>query len=177
MPTYIAFLRAINLGATRKFPKADIIAATEAAGMRDVATHINTGNVCFTTAMRSPAKVRAALERAYAEDRGFEVPTIVFTPDELRQITERGCELRAVNIEGERHYVQLFHEPPPQAAIDAFSAVAVPGEELIIEGRAAYALIGSVAGAKSLTTKQYAALGEGTSRTITVLQAIVQKWC
>ena len=28
MATYVAFLRAINLGATRKFPKDDIVAAT-----------------------------------------------------------------------------------------------------------------------------------------------------
>ena len=38
MPTYVAFLRAVNLGATRKFPKADIVAATEAAGGVDVET-------------------------------------------------------------------------------------------------------------------------------------------
>ena len=45
MPTYVAFLRAINLGPNRKFAKADIVAATEAAGGTDVETYINTGNV------------------------------------------------------------------------------------------------------------------------------------
>src|SRR4051794_20858140 len=45
MPTYVAFLRAINLGATRKFPKDAIRAATEAAGGSGVETYINTGNV------------------------------------------------------------------------------------------------------------------------------------
>ena len=45
---WIAFLRAINLGAKRKFPKADIVAAVEAAGGRDVETYINTGNVRLT---------------------------------------------------------------------------------------------------------------------------------
>lgn len=177
MPQYVAFLRAINLGAKRKFPKGDIVAATEAAGMSDVATHINTGNVRLTSTMRSPAKVRATLERAYAADRGFEVPTVVFTPGELTELTARGVELRAVNEEGARHYVQLFHEPPPQAAIDAFAALTAPGEEVIVEGRAAYALVSSVADAKLLNTKEFAALGEGTSRTITVLQAIIAKWC
>ncbi len=93
MPTYVAFLRAINLGATRKFPKADIIAATEAAGGTDVATHINTGNVLLTTSLRSRAKVEAALEAAYEADRGFAVPTIVFTPAELRQIAADADEL------------------------------------------------------------------------------------
>ena len=177
MPKYIAFLRAINLGPTRKFPKADIIAATEAAGMRDVATHINTGNVVFTSTMRSPAKVRATLERAYAEDRGFMVPTVVFTPDELTALTARGAELRAVHIAGERNYVQLLHSPPPQEVVDALTALDISGERIVVEGRAAYALIGSVADAEILKTKEYAALGEGTSRAISVLQAIVAKWC
>ena len=57
MPTYVAFLRAINLGPTRKFPKADIVAAVEAAGGEDVATYINTGNVRVTLPLRSRAKV------------------------------------------------------------------------------------------------------------------------
>ncbi|MDO5504647.1 MAG: DUF1697 domain-containing protein [Actinomycetia bacterium] len=177
MPQYIAFLRAINLGAKRKFPKADIIAATEAAGMTDVATHINTGNVFFTSTLRSPAKVREALQTSYAVDRGFDVPTVVFTPAEIRAITERGTQLRAVNEEGARHYVQLFHESPPQAAIDAAQALDLPGEELIVEGRAAYALLPEVQGSRLTNSKEYAALGQGTSRTITVLQAIVAKWC
>src|SRR3990170_2320186 len=77
MPTYVAFLRAINLGATRKFPKADIVSATEAAGGTDVATYINTGNVRLSSTMRSRGRVEAALEQAYAAERGFPVPTIV----------------------------------------------------------------------------------------------------
>lgn len=177
MPQYIAFLRAINLGAHRKFPKPDIIAATEGAGMTEVATHINTGNVRLTTSMRSPARVRAALEDAYLADRGFPVPTVVFRPQEVRAITSRGTELRAVNLDGERNYVYLLHEPPPQAAIEAVQALRFPGEQVVVEGRAAYALVSSVQGASVLNTKEYAALGQGTSRTITVLQAIVTKWC
>ena len=92
MPTYVAFLRAINLGATRKFPKEAIVAATEAAGFAGVATHINTGNVRLETTMRSRARIEDALERAYLDDRGFEVPTIVFSTAELREIGEEGVE-------------------------------------------------------------------------------------
>ncbi len=61
MPTYIAFLRAINIG-KRKFAKDAIVAACEAAGCTDVETYINTGNVRVTTSLRSRAKVEAALE-------------------------------------------------------------------------------------------------------------------
>ena len=90
-----AFLRAINLGAKRKFPKAAIVAAVEAAGFTDVETYINTGNVRFDTTLRSRAKIEAALEKAFVAERGFEVPTIVFTPKELRAIAEEAASLRA----------------------------------------------------------------------------------
>ncbi|MDO5503359.1 MAG: DUF1697 domain-containing protein [Actinomycetia bacterium] len=177
MPQYIAFLRAINLGAKRKFPKADIIAATEAAGMSDVETHINTGNVFFTSTLRSPAKVRAALEDAYLADRGFEVPAVVFTPAEVVAITERGTELRASNVEGARHYVQLFHEPPPPEAVAAVESLEIPDERMVVEGRAAYGLVPSVHQSRLFAAKEVAALGQNTARTISVLQAIVRKWC
>ncbi|MCA1780876.1 MAG: DUF1697 domain-containing protein [Dermatophilaceae bacterium] len=178
MPDYIAFLRAINLGAQRKFPQADIVAATGAAGGRDVKTHINTGNVRFATSMRSPTRVRDALEKAYLADRGFEVPTFVFTPDEVRELTGRGCQLRAENGPGARHYVALFHAPPDPAAVAVLQAIAAPGERVVVEGRAAYTLVdGDIHTARLLTTKEYAALGQATSRTITVLRAITDKWC
>jgi uncharacterized protein (DUF1697 family) len=178
MPDYIAFLRAINLGANRKFPKGDIVTATEAAGGRDVQTHNNTGNVRLSTPMRSPQRVRAALERAYLADRGFEVPTFVFTPAELRTLTERGLELRAENRPGARHYVTLFHAAPEAAAVAALEAVDAPGERVVVEGRAAYTLVdGDIQGSRLLTAKEYAALGQGTARTITVLAAVTQKWC
>ena len=79
MPTYIAFLRAINVG-KRMFAKGAIIQACEDAGFTDVETYINTGNVRVTTRLRSRAKVETALEEAFAASAGFDVPTIVFTP-------------------------------------------------------------------------------------------------
>ncbi len=102
VPTYIAFLRAINLGATRKFAQLDIVRATEAAGGTAVATHGNTGNVRLSSPMRSLSRVQTALEQGYAADRGFAVPTVVFSPDELRTLADRGLELRAPRS---RHYV------------------------------------------------------------------------
>ena len=59
VPTYVAFLRAINLGPNRKFPNEAIRRAVEGVGFTDVETHINTGNVRFTTSLRSRGKMSA----------------------------------------------------------------------------------------------------------------------
>ena len=94
MATYIAFLRAINLGAKRKFPKDAIRAAVEAAGGARVETYINTGNVRLDSSLRSRTRLEAVLEEAFLADRGFEVPTIVFTPVGRAEIASGSCATR-----------------------------------------------------------------------------------
>ena len=178
MPIYIAFLRAINLGSRRTFAQSDIVRATEAASGTAVATHGNTGNVRLSSPLRSLARVQSTLEQAYAADRGFAVPTVVFTPDELRTLTERGLQLRAVNEPGARHYVTLYSSPPSAERASAVRGLDYPGERCLVEGRAAYVLVdGDVHTSRLLATPAFAALGEGTARTITVLRTLVDTWC
>ena len=48
MPTYIALLRAVNVGGTGKLPMAELKAMCVAEGFADVQTYIASGNVVFT---------------------------------------------------------------------------------------------------------------------------------
>jgi len=174
MPTYVAFLRAINLGATRKFPKDAIKAAVEAAGGTDVETYINTGNVRLTTPMRSRAKVEAALEKAFLADRGFEVPTIVFTPKELAAIAEEAESFG----HGGRHYVSLLKDTPTAAAIAKVEAVGAAGEVAKVGGRAVHLLLGENYHEAKLTNAAVEKhLGVATNRNLTVISALAEKWC
>lgn len=178
MPTYVAFLRAINLGAKRKFPKDAIKAATEAAGGRDVETYINTGNVRLTHSARSVAKVQAALEEAYAAAAGFEVPTIVFTTKDLAALTARAEELHAEHDPAGQHYVTLYSAAPTAAAVEAAHALQHEGETVVVDGRAAYVLLeGNIHTSKLLASKEVTALGKGTARTVKVLRTVTEKWC
>ncbi|PKH37129.1 Uncharacterized conserved protein, DUF1697 family [Nocardioides alpinus] len=178
MPTYVAFLRAINLGATRKFSKDAIRVATEAAGGRDVETYINTGNVRLTHSARSVGKVQQLLEEAYAAEAGFEVPTIVFTAVDLAALTARAEELHAEHEPSGQHYVTLYAAPPGAAAVEAVHALAHAGETVVVDGRAAYVLLdGDIHTSKLLSSKEFNALGRGTARTVKVLRTVTGKWC
>lgn len=178
MPTYVAFLRAINLGATRKFPRDDVRRVTEAAGGTAVATHLNTGNVLLTSARRSAAAVARDLATAYAADRGFEVPTIVLTPAELAEIAATGRAIQDEHGPVANHYVSLYSEPPTAPAARAAEQLDLPGERCVVHGRAAHLLLaGNIHDAKSSGRKEFKALGEGTARTLGVLETLVQKWC
>lgn len=177
MATYVAFLRAINLGPNRKFPKADIVAATEAAGGSDVATYINTGNVRLTSRLRSRARVEAALEEAYLEHAGFAVPTLVFTPAELGRIAADAEELTRPDLE--RHYLYLLKDEPDQARVDALLAKDGAAEQVVVRGRAVHLLFGEgyQAGGVDPWGVEKALGVVATNRNFNVVTTLARMWC
>ena len=175
-PTYIAFLRAINLGATRRFGAADIVAATRAAGGTDVQTYLATGNVRLTSSRRSVDAVARDLAKAYAADRGFDVPAVVFTPAEVARIVEIADDLIAEHGEPAQLNVTLYARPPQQGAVEAAQALALQ-DAVFVRDRAAYVFLRSdFHSSKLLRAKAFTALGEGTARNLTVLRSIVARW-
>ncbi|WP_036490266.1 MULTISPECIES: DUF1697 domain-containing protein [Nocardioides] len=175
MTTHVAFLRAINLGARRKFPKEAIRAACEMAGFSDVETYINTGNVRVTSSLRSRVKVEAALESAFAEVAGFEVPTIAFTRAELAQIGRDAEELSAER-ELSRHYVLLLKEPvADEAAVEALSTAE---HRAVVRGRACHLLLGPTYEAGAVDPLRVERLiGVATNRNFNVVTTLARKWC
>lgn len=178
MATYLAFLRAVNLGSTRVFPKGDVVAATTAAGFQDVATHGNTGNVRLGTRMRSRERIERMLEAAYLADRGFEVPTIAYRADEFAAIAREAAALSAARPGLARHYVYLLKQeldPETTAAVEATSSDA---GEMVVRGRAAHALLGP--GYQDGTVDPLRAtklLGVATNRNLSVVTSLAERWC
>ena len=177
MPAYIAFLRAINLGATRKFPKDAIKAAVESAGGTEVQTYINTGNVRFGSRMRSTGRVAAFLEETFLADRGFEVPTVVFTPAELRAVYADAQALEQP-VAGEcRRYVTLLRDDPDAAAAAAVDALSFEGEAARVVGRAVHVwLTNGVQGARLDNARLERALGVATTRDLKVITTLAERW-
>lgn len=175
MPSYVAFLRAINLGANRKFPKDDIARVVASTGATGVATHINTGNVLLTSGARSRARVEATLEAAFAADRGFPVPTIAYPLDELRAIVDDIEDLHDPALA--RHYVLLLKDEPTADVAAAIHAVDGGPHRAVVRGRAAHLLLGEgyeAGGVDPLKVEKL--IGVATNRNHTVLRALRDKW-
>ena len=178
MPTYVAFLRAINLGAVRKFAKEDIRRVVEGLGFTEVETHINTGNVRFTTPMRSRVKIEKALEDAFAADRGFDVPTMVFTTAELAAIARDAVVLTAGRHGLERHYVYLLKEALPADTVAEIEGLKTDAGEMVVRGRVAHALLGPGYQAGTVDPLRAAKLlGVATNRNVNVITTLAEKWC
>lgn len=178
MPTYLGFLRAINLGATRRFPKADIRQAIESVGFTDVETHINTGNVRFTTPMRSIARIEDALEAAFLRDRAFDVPTIVFTRPEFAGVAADAVELAAAHPDAQRHYVDLLRAEPSPTAAARIEADFSRSADIVVRGRAVHTFVRAdppTVGPSSAAIAKL--LGVSTNRNANVIQSIAARWC
>jgi uncharacterized protein (DUF1697 family) len=85
MNTFIALLRAVNVGGTGKLPMADLRAMCEAAGFEQVRTYIASGNVILRSASTA-RQVKAALEARLAAYAGKPVGVLVRTGAELAQV-------------------------------------------------------------------------------------------
>lgn len=176
MTTYVAFLRAINLGAKRKFPKDDVLAVTEAAGFTGVATHLNTGNVRLESTLRSRARIERALEVAYLADRGFDVPTIVYSGPELVAVAAEAAQLGELHLG--KQFVSLLKVEPSAEAAAALEARSTDEERVVVTGRAVHLLLGeSYHEAKVTNAVVERHLGVATNRNVSVIRTLVEKWC
>ena len=85
MNNYVALVRSVNVGATRKQPKTDLKSLCETAGFVKVRTCVATGNVVIESDM-SEDRVKSALEASLEEYAGKPVGVLVRTGAEMAEI-------------------------------------------------------------------------------------------
>jgi uncharacterized protein (DUF1697 family) len=85
---YVAFLRAVNVGGNSIVSMAAIKEALVAAGLSDVRTHINSGNVIFSTRASDPQRLTARIEKALEQHTGLAIKVLVMDHKTLKKIVD-----------------------------------------------------------------------------------------
>jgi uncharacterized protein (DUF1697 family) len=85
MTSFVALLRAVNVGGTGKLPMSDLKEICEELGFGAVRTYIASGNVVFTS-RKSEAAIKAALEQRLETYAGKPVGALVRTAAEMAQV-------------------------------------------------------------------------------------------
>ena len=177
MATYIGFLRAINLGPTRKFPKGDIVAATEAAGF--------TGRGDAHQHRQRPVRHQRC---APGPDRGGPrggVPRRPGVRGADHRVPHR-AELCAIADEADEvadghpgtHYVSLLKKEPSAALARRVEALSTDRDIARVRGRAVHLVITDPYHHARLTNAEIEKeLGVATNRNLKVIRAIADKWC
>jgi uncharacterized protein (DUF1697 family) len=168
MSTFVALLRAINVGGTGKLAMADLVKLCKKAGFADVTTYIQSGNVVFDSDA-AEAAVKGSLEAALAKKIGKPVGVLLRRPAELQRVLADNPFPKA---SPSKVIVMFFDGKLPKSAL---AGVQAPGnEELALHGRELFVHFPEGQG-KSKLKLPFAAEGTGRNlNTIAKLFAIAQ---
>jgi uncharacterized protein (DUF1697 family) len=147
MPVFIALIRGINVGGHKKIRMADLKASCEAMGLRNVRTHLQSGNIVFESAKSNRAQLAKEIEAVL----GVEAKVILRSADELK----KAIDANPMPDEAQRQpsgFIVMFLDAKPAAAAmhslrDAYSGP----ETMQLHGRELYIHYGSGMGQSKLT--------------------------
>lgn len=164
MPSYIAFLRAVNVGGTGKLPMAELRAMCESIGLTGVRTYIASGNVVFQSRL-AEATIKAKLERCLEDYAGKPVGVLVRTGAELAAVLEGNpFKTAAPN----RTVAIFLDNPPPPDALAA--ATGLRTEEMALGTREIYVHYGDGMADSKL---KIPAAKTGTARNMNTIATLV----
>lgn len=157
MTSYVALLRAVNLGGHNKLPMSDLKALCERAGFAGVRTYIASGNVVFTADADERA-VKATLENELDRFTGKRIEVLVRTGEEMAAVLAANpfpsCRI-------DRTVAVFLNAPPPSDALNHVTGLRE--EEVALGKREIYVHYGEGMGTSRLKIKAAAA---GTARNI-----------
>ena len=139
MPVWVSLLRGVNLGAHNKVNMPKLRAALPDAGFQDVRTYVQSGNVITRSRHRNPDRVADAVRATLFEHFAVDVPVLVRSPQELRDVLAwspfpRDAETRPTAVQ----VLHLTAEPDATLVAELLAAdwspdgVAVRGRELVV---------------------------------------------
>lgn len=85
---YVALLRGINVGGKNKIDMKLLKENFEYAGMENVSTYLNTGNVIFKQDNRSEEEIVSILEAGIAREFGFDIKIVICSIDEITLVID-----------------------------------------------------------------------------------------
>jgi len=135
--TYLALLRAINVGRDNKILMSDLTNVFVRVGCNNVQTYIQSGNVIFEAApelsQRLPDLVRTEIERRF----GLQVPTILRALREMREVVNRNPFLEEGG-ETDVLHVLFLADRPKAAAVVSLDPDRSPPNRFVVHGKEVY---------------------------------------
>jgi uncharacterized protein (DUF1697 family) len=132
MPRFVALLRGINVSGHRRIAMAALRDSLAAAGLRDVQTYLQSGNVVFEADEEDPAVVAAAVQARIATDFGHQVEVFVLPCSEVARIASSNPFASPADLDERWFHATFLFRPATQAAFAALKLPAGPGEQAVL---------------------------------------------
>jgi uncharacterized protein (DUF1697 family) len=133
----IVLLRGVNVGGRNKLPMPALRVALEGAGMREVATYVQSGNVVLEDAATGDELARRC-EALIADRFGLQVAVVVRTREQLTRVVRRD-PLGEVADQPKLYQVSFCAAKPSKEALDKVATRAAEGERIVAHGSEIYA--------------------------------------
>lgn len=176
MATYVAFLRAVNVGG-RFVKMADLRAGLTSKGFNEVESYIQSGNLRLASSVQPAGELATALETSLQEVCGFTVRAVIRTPGQLAELTEYGAGLTPP-LQGEvRRYVTLLRAAPADDFTARMNGWDVAGERAHVHHREVYLWLAHPSHQAKLSNARIERGGVvATTRDWKVVSALGQMW-
>jgi uncharacterized protein (DUF1697 family) len=155
LTSFVALLRAVNVGGTGKLAMTDLKALCEAAEFHAVRTYIASGNVVFESKLNE-RDVKREIEKRLSAHAGKPIQVMVRTAAEMAGVAK---ENPFPDAPGNRTVAIFLDDAPPQNALDGVSGQV--NEELALGRREIYVRYGEDMGRTKL---KIPAAKNGTAR-------------
>ncbi len=137
MATYVALLRSVNVAGHGRLAMAELKEMFVGMGFAKVSTYIQTGNVIFGSASRSPRKLESMIESRLELTFGAAPKVIIRTAEEFAEILATSPFAKS-GADPARHHVTFLATAPPKQRLAEFEAPESNRDELAIIGREIY---------------------------------------
>lgn len=131
----VALLRGINVGGRTRVPMAALRDVATDLGLADPRTHLQSGNLVFTTSPDDLTGVGARLEAAITDVFGLDVRVLVRTHDELADAVARNPFADAAAADPKSVHLLFLDRAPTPDQIGGLDPHRSPPDEFRVSGR------------------------------------------
>lgn len=135
---YIALIRGINIGRSKRIKMADLVKTLESLGFKNIKTYLQSGNVIFEHDSSDIAEIVGSIGRKISEIFSFSVDVIIRTKDELENIVNGNPFIKESDIELDKLHVTFLSDIPDQKAVLNLDINKAENEKFEIIGREVY---------------------------------------
>lgn len=177
MTDYIALLRGINVGGNKKIQMARLKECLSEAGLKDVKTYINSGNVIFRSGARSEGTLEKKIADVIQDEWGFEVAVVVRTCDNVEALLKNDPFAKQTEAKDLKVYLTFFSKKIAAAAKRELTKDKIAHEQVAVIDREIFILRKIVKAGEMHYENRYLEQATGqpsTTRTRSTIQKLLK---
>lgn len=137
MKKYLALLRGINVGKSKRISKGDLADLFESLGFEDVSVFIQSGNVVFKAAGTSSA-LAEAITSQFKKQLSYDVPAVVLDASKFGKIVEANPFKKEAKIDASKVLIGFYNSSPTLDALKDLDSKPYAPNSFLSEKQATY---------------------------------------